>query len=220
MLRVGIVAEGSCDWLVLKAMMRQIRPDVEFEDLQPDRTLTSKRSNGWIGVKAWCEELGPQLENLMTSLAKPLHLLVIHLDCSMANWVGADRPCPPCVDTANALTTLIEESWLKRVPRPPFVVLALPSMTTDTWVVATLDPPYPNLAELECDRAAEDQLAKPLWGSIKRLSWDNGQIRKRSKTYAPFADRVGSNLALVKTRCPQARVFCEDFERAAIIVAP
>jgi len=156
----------------------------------------------------------------MTSLVEPLHLLVIHLDCSMGQWVGAERPCPPCSDTSDALTKLIEETWLKRVPRPPFVILGLPSMTTDTWVVATLNPPYANLAEIECDRAAEDQLAKSVWGPIKRLSWDKGEVKKRSKSYAPFAERVGLNLALVRERCPQAQAFCENFEQAAARFVP
>ncbi len=219
MLRVGLIAEGKCVWHVLRAMMRRWHPNIEFQELQPDETLTSKRSFGWIGVRAWCQEFGSQLEDFMTSFGEPLHLLVIHVDCSMARVVGAERPCPPCSDTVEALVKVVDETWLMRVPRPAFVVLAMPSMTTDTWVVATLDdPPYKNLAAIECDRAAEDQLTRPIWGPIKRLGWKKGEINKSGRAYLPFAERVGENLSLLLVRCPQAEAFRADFERAVASV--
>ena len=221
MLRVGLVAEGASDWLVLKAIILRVRPDSKFEEVQPDRTLTSRRSFGWIGVKSWCQEFGHQLENFMAQFGvKPLDLMVIHVDCSMAKEAGAERPCPPSADTAAALALVVDETWLGRSPRPSFVLLALPSMTTDTWVVATLDPPYANLADIECDRAAENQLIRSVWGGVKRLRLKDGQVKKSSTKYAPFADLVGANLPLVLERCPQARAFHDDFLRAAAIVSP
>lgn len=129
MIRVGIVAEGPSDWYVLEAVMRTMSADLEFEHLQPDITLTNPR-NGWRGVKAWCEENGPRLELLMTGVVgRPLHLLVIHADCSMADKVGAGRPCPPAVDTARALRGVIGSTWLRRLPMPMFVIIACPAQS-------------------------------------------------------------------------------------------
>ena len=40
MLRVGIVAEGTSDWLVLEEVMKTVHPDVEIERLRPNRPCT------------------------------------------------------------------------------------------------------------------------------------------------------------------------------------
>ncbi len=224
MLRVGVVSEGVSDFLILCEVMRQLRPDAEYINLHPPRDNSSTLGQGWMGVRGWCTRYGANLETFMAEFSgNPLHLLIIHADCSMAKEVGAGRPCPPPADAAGALAKVIDETWLRRVPRPPFVVLALPSMTTDTWAVATLDPPYTNLAAIECDRAAEDQLTKSVWGEIRPLRLRPKQagikhrgVKKSASAYTPFAERVGLNLPLVLTLCPQAQAFRADFDRAVI----
>jgi hypothetical protein len=206
MLRVGIVAEGPSDWLVLKEVMKAVHPDIEFVHLQPDQTLANRRPNGWKGVRAWCREFGPQLETFMTGVGSPLHLLVIHADCSMAHNEGAEHPCPP----AAALRDIILTSWLGRNPRPHFLVVATPSKTIDAWVVATLDPPYANLAAIECDIAAEDELV-----CRKYLRRRDGEVKKQAAKYQPLAIRVGLQLHDVCNLCPQAAVFRGEFGLAA-----
>ncbi len=211
MLRVGIVAEGPSDWIVFEEVMKTVHPDVEFEHLQPDQTLLSGFPNGWRGVKAWCEENGSRLEVLMQGVVgRPLHLLVIHADCSMANKAGAERPCPPAHDTAAALGDVIHNSWLGRNPRPGFVILAIPAQSSDAWVLATLEPPYANLADLECDKAAEDDFAR------RRLlrRRPDGQIKKNAGRYAPLAAQIGPHIESVCQHCPQAEVFRSDFRSA------
>lgn len=109
MLRVGIVAEGPSDWLVLEEVMKTVHAEIEFVHLQPNQTLYSSLGQGWRGVRAWCVKNGPRLELIMNGdTASPLHILVIHADCSMADKAKVDRPCPPASDTAVALGIVIE----------------------------------------------------------------------------------------------------------------
>lgn len=205
MLRVGVVSEGVSDFLVLRSVLRQSYPDAEYVPVHPAGENSTTFGQGWMGVRRWCHRFGANIETFLAGFpGNPLDLLVIHADCSMAREEGAERPCPPAAETAAALAQVIDEGWLQRVPRPPFVVLALPAMTTDTWVVATLDPPLANLAELECDRSAEDLLTKHVWGEIKPLRLRPKQVgikhrsvKKSAAAYGPFADRVGKNLALI-----------------------
>jgi len=152
MLRVGIVAEGSTDFLVLEEIMKTVTPDIGFVRIHPAPASSSRLGNGWRGVKAWCQENGPELEAYLVGVrSQPLSLLVIHADCSMADKLGADRPCPPAADTALAVRQTIETTWLGRVPLPEFVVLAKPAMSSDAWVIAAFEEPYPNLDSIECD---------------------------------------------------------------------
>ena len=155
-LRVGIVAEGKSDWLALEAIIRSVHPDTDFERLRPDMTLASRSPHGWRGVKAWCQEYGTRLAVLMQGIVgRPLHLLVIHSDCSMAHNEGVDQPCPPARATADALREVITRVWLGSDSLPRFVILATPSLTMDAWIVAALDPPYQGKPPLECDQRVE-----------------------------------------------------------------
>ena len=203
MMRVGIVAEGQSDFQVLEASMRAVRPDSQFVRLQPDVTLSNPR-NGWRGVKFWCEENGPRLESIMTGVVgNPLHLLVVHVDCSMADKVSAERPCPPATDTSAALRQVVGATWINLSPIPQFVLIACPAQSHESWIVATLDPPYQSLANLECDKAVEDELAR------RKLLRRNakGEVKKQAIRYQPLADRVGQMFDLVCERCGTAAEF-------------
>jgi hypothetical protein len=201
----------------LEQIMKNVHADIEFEYFQPDLTLLSGIGNGWRGVKAWCAEYGPRLELLRSGLlGKPLDLLIVHADCSMADKVGAERPCPPASETAIALGEVITTSWLNRTLLPDFVVIATPSKTSEAWVIATLDPPYSNLADLECDKAAEDELIrrKLLKGKVGR------RVKKPPLAFAPLAERIGQSIDLVCTHCPQAEVFRTNFQTAVARTSP
>jgi hypothetical protein len=181
-LRVGIIAEGKSDWLVLEAVMRSVYPDVEFERLRPDMTLASRSPHGWHGVKAWCRENGSRLEILMRGvIGRPLHLLVVHADCSMAHNEDVDHPCPPARATADALREVMTRAWLNAESLPRFVVLATPSRTADSWVVAALDPPYQGKVPLECDERAERELVAR--GLLRKKG---GEVKKPEARYAPL----------------------------------
>ena len=209
MLRVGIVAEGPSDWIVLEEVMKAVHAEIEFVRLQPDQTLTSL-GQGWRGVRAWCTENGPRLELLMTGLTgRPLHILVIHADCSMADKAGAAHPCPPASDTALALGEIIEVRWLGRAPRLDFVVIATPAQSSDAWAIATFDPPYANLAGIECDKAVEDEFIRR-----KLLKRKNGQVKKPSRIYEAIAARIGQSIDLICSHCLQAETFRSDFRVA------
>jgi hypothetical protein len=206
MIRVGIVAEGPSDWIILEEVMTTVHADLEFQHIQPDQTLASRRPFGWRGVKAWCEEFGPKLESFMTGITPRLDLLVIHVDCSMADKIGLERPCPPPSATADGLKTEITTGWLGRSSRPEFVVLVTPSKSTDAWVVASLNPPYSRLANVECEHGVEDELVKR-----KRLRRRDGQIKKPAHKYIQFAAELRSAFERVCRHCTQASLFRSEF---------
>ncbi len=221
MLRVGIIAEGSTDFLVLEEIMKTVTPDIEFVRIHP-APVPSRLGNGWRGVKAWCQENGPDLEVYLAGVrSQPLNLLVIHADCSMADKLGANRPCPPAEDTAMALKQMIETNWLGRVPLPEFVILATPAMSSDAWVVAAFEEPYPNLGSIECDLAIEDEFVRR--GIFRRKSdirMRNGRrvkesrVKKSTALYRPMAVICGQAIDSVCTHCPQAEGFRSSFRVA------
>jgi hypothetical protein len=216
MLRVGIVAEGKSDWLALEEIMRSVQPDIDFERLRPDLTLISRSPHGWRGVKAWCRENGSRLEALMSGVVgRPLHLLVIHADCSMAHNEEAVHPCPPAQATADALRMVMTGAWLGCDVLPRFVVLATPSLTMDTWVVAALDPPYEGQNPLECDDEAERELVRR---RVLRLR--DGEVKKPERQFRPLAEKMAERLDEVCAACSEAARFRREIQLALSTVSP
>lgn len=206
MIRVGIVAEGKSDWLALEELMRAVHPDVTFMRLRPEMTPDSHSPNGWKGVRAWCRQEGSRLEALMTGVVgQPIHLLVVHVDCSMAHNVAALHPCPPARDTADALREVVARDWLGRVPLPTFIVLATPSWTTDTWVTAALEPPYSGGQPLECDQNVDRELHRR-----RLLPMKEGELKKPEAKFRPLAEEMGRKIDHVCRVCTEAARFRED----------
>jgi hypothetical protein len=217
MLRVGIIAEGETDFLVLEEIMKTITAELEFVHIHPAPAVDSGFGRGWRGVKAWCEENGPEIETYLSGVpSRALNLIVTHADCSMADKAKVAQPCPPASDTAVALAKVIETEWLGRNPKPDFVVIATPSQSIEAWVVAAFDPPYANLADIECDRAAEDELIKRR--ILKKKS--NGQPRKQVHKYAPLAGKMVNVIDSVCSLCPQAEAFRSNFQAAVARTSP
>ena len=214
MLRIGLGVEGKSEWMVLEAAIRAIVPDVDFVRIRPDFTLVSGSPFGWRGVKAWCEENGSRLETFLSGVPSlPLHLLVVHADCSMAHNEDARRPCPPAVATADALRGVIVSSWLSLPSQPPYVVVVNPAMTTDAWIVGALQPPYSGLAELECDDRAEFELVR-----LGFLRQRDGEVKKAESSYKPLVEMFRNELALVRRHCTQLDRFCIEIANAARLV--
>jgi hypothetical protein len=216
MLRVGLVAEGRSDFLVLEQVMKKVQANIECVEVHPNHIPILGLGNGWKGVRGWCRRYGAQLELFMSGFAdKPLHILVIHADCSMADKEGAEHPCPAASTTATALVEVITKTWLNRHPLPDFVVIATPSKSSDAWVIATFDPPYSNLVDLECDKGAEDEFVRR-----KLLKRKDGKPKKHIPTYRRLAERIDTGIDLVYAHCPQAEAFRTNFQAAVARTSP
>ena len=213
-MRVGIVAEGSSDWVVLEAFVRGVLgDDVEFLRIVPEQPVGQPvRGGGWRAVKAWCVEWGTKLETLMGGVeGQPLHLLIVHVDCSMSQNESARRPCPPARDTADALRSVINQAWLRRLPQSPYVVLVTPSQATEAWLVAALQPPYSRVATIECVVDIENELV----ARHKLNRRPNGEVRKPTARIAPLAQAMVDNLPLVRAHCSEADRFAAELGAAA-----
>jgi len=213
MIRVGLVAEGPSDCLALEEMIRTVEPEADFLRIRPDMTLVSRSPHGWTGVRAWCREMGTLLESFLSAdPGLPLHILVIHLDCSMAHNVGADRPCPPADATSGTLREIVIGEWLGRASLPGFIVLATPSLSTDTWIVAGLEPPFLGEIPLECDPQAERELVRR-----RLLRLRDGEVKKPAAKYEPLAKQMAQGIDKVCMSCPEAARFRTDLAAAISI---
>lgn len=127
----------------------------------------------------------------------------------MAHNVHGLLPCPPARDTADALRRVVAQGWLGRSSLPDFVVLATPSRSTDTWIVASLEPPYSGNQPLECDDGAEGELVRR-----RLLRRRDGEVKKPEAKYRPLAEEMARKLDHVCSLCSEAERFREEFANA------
>lgn len=103
------------------------------------------------------------------------------------------------------------KSNLLASPLPGNVLIAIPVMATEAWVLAAL---FPRLRNLESETAPAQVLV------------DKGKIEmgrtgpwKRVKEYRVFADAVATRLKHVREACAEAARFVTKLERASATLA-
>lgn len=210
-LRIGVVAEGPSDRVLISRLVERLfGADVEVRAIWPQEPLTPGRPYGWRGVRSWCEEFGPQLDVFMNGVeGDELDLMFVHVDCSMAQHVGARRPCPPARATADALRAEIRGAWLGLESLPETLVLVSPCQSAETWIRAALDTDP--VSELECRDAEEIDR----WFHRNRyLRIRDGQLKKPLRRYRPLVEKTSARWTEVKALCSEARRFEDEVELA------
>jgi hypothetical protein len=199
--RIGIVAEGPTDHLVLEALIARVLNVGEFVRLYPDDSRSLGGPGGWQGVRAWCTANQGALEAIMRAITgREIDLLVIHIDCSAAPTNGIPFNCPPPTATAEALRNQVV-TWLGGV-LADYAVIATPSYCTDTWTVVALEPGQRGRADLECDPLIDRHLLRE-----GRLRTKEGRVQKSVRRYEALAAVVASEADAVLSACSEAASF-------------
>lgn len=202
----AVVCEGHSDFAILARVLRKLWP--ELDDvllLQPilDELQRAQGSSGSSGVKEWCQRNRERLDAVIDpGIGRPIDLLVIALDADAAISAGIeDPPKTPSSYDASRLCEVMR-GWLGRLPRQ--LVITIPAMSIEAWVVAALfkTPSQPeNLAN-----AALTLVEKNLLQRDPRPKRHH-KVLKPPATYRGFADQVAGKWAKVKKACAEAARF-------------
>lgn len=207
-MRVAIVAEGPSDQILLERLVRSLRPVSDVIRVQPEPTL-GRRGSGWKGVRAWCREFGPSLEDFMgADPERPIDVLIVHVDCSMAHNVGAQKGCPPAAATADELRKVVLHDWLRLNAQPWWLVMATPSTSSDTWIAAATAPPPRSLGPVECIATQDIERHLISRKAFKRKT--NGQVAKPGRMYEALAEQAVARIANLRRACSQADRLCAE----------
>lgn len=162
-LRIGLVAEGITDKLVIQAAIENLLGGRRFilRLLQPEESLplglsapSLSQGKGWGGVYLWCQGLrqrnGGRLDGDI--LFSAYDILIMHLDadvagknysdCEIEDSTGdlpCEEACPPPAATTNRLRSVLLR-WLGELSVPANTVFCTPSKSCETWVIAALFP--------------------------------------------------------------------------------
>lgn len=225
-LRVGMVAEGFTDPIIIQAAVESMLGERRFVlvPIQPESSLAfetpgsaGQLGGGWKGVYKWCCQTvvraGGHLRNDV--ILDLYDILIFHLDADVASenpdeylpelsyQLPCDLPCPPASDTVNALRAVLL-SWLGETEVPARTVLCIPSKSTEAWVVTALFPDDSTMRRLgpEClpDPAA-------------RLSQQKLDVRisKSQDDYRAKSESIRQNWPVVTSVLPEAFRFQAEF---------
>lgn len=208
---VGFVCEGSTDIVVLRRVIEAVLGDIDPRPLQPetdalDRQIVGTRA-GWSEVRAWCGRVTSFDDYFDPDIGDPLDLLVVAIDLDIAIRAGvAKRPSNlEAYDTAELCK--IVKSWLP-TPLPGRVIIAIPVMATEAWILAAMFPRLRNLESIDDPALTLVQRGKIEMGR-------SGSPWKRVTEYRGFAEMIASKLKHVKQACGEANRFVTKLKRAA-----
>lgn len=214
MYNIAVVCEGPSDYYILETLLFALCPEVEeIQCLQPPLDCVGKpldRTGGWSAVKQWCELNGPVLAELISGeYGPPLDALVIVLDVDIAIAAGIEDP-PKTLDVyATRRLCGVVKVWLRAAGRrriPHQVIIAIPAMAIEAWVIAVLFPRQKNPERLPSPTAFlvdKDRLTRN----------EEGKIIKPRLTYEGFGQHLATNIHRLRKRCAEANRFAEKIEK-------
>ncbi|UXR93895.1 hypothetical protein [Agrobacterium tumefaciens] len=157
MLTVGLVAEGTHDYLMLEPFIRRELSkreidDITFKFLQPYQDATGSMSGGgWPRVVAWCKtHSGTGLETFFTPLFAgdpECDVIIIHVDGDALEMlvphtaVQISIPVPDKVTRVDTLVAAIEDFLNAPTSCRSKIALALPVLHTEAWILAAENYP-------------------------------------------------------------------------------
>jgi hypothetical protein len=215
----GLVCEGQSDSIIFEELIQELWPEVvDVRRLHPevDEYDRAVGASGWTGVQAWCRRHAGRLASVIDpGIGPPLDVLVVALDVDIAVAAGiADPPKHGSAYDAARLCQTIRD-WLQPAGAsalPEELLIAIPAMATEAWVLAALYAAERNPEILA--RPAERLVAK------KQLDWDpdperrkKRKVRKPPAIYRRFAQQIAGKLPRVRKGCPEAERICRKLER-------
>lgn len=209
---VGFVCEGSTDIVVLRRIVAEVLGPIDSRTLQPrtdelDRTMPGTAA-GWSEVKAWCERVQAFDEYFDPLIGDPFDILVLAIDLDVAVHAGLQKtPANLGSYDAKQLCNVVK-SWLPE-QLPGRLVIAIPVMSIEAWVLAALFP------KRKVSPQHEMTPAQVLVDRKKIRMGKNGPW-KRVVEYRGFAEVVATRLRRVRSVCSEADRFVKKVEALAI----
>lgn len=154
MITVGLVAEGTHDFIMLRPLIsaelkKRGIEEIQFRALQPTPDETGKMSEGgWTKVLAWCQTYnGMNIETFFTPLFAgdpPCDVIIIHMDgdaleCVEPHTTKQIPENPPITERVAVVVDILEE-WLSTPKeRKSKIAFAVPVLQTEAWILAVED---------------------------------------------------------------------------------
>jgi hypothetical protein len=230
-LRIGLVAEGITDKLVIQAAITSLLGDRPFilRLLQPEESLplgpaapSVSQGKGWGGVYLWGRGILDRNEGKLDGdiLFFEHDVLILHLDADVAgkrysdceiedpvNDLPCEEKCPPPSATTDRLRAVLLR-WVGETAPPAQTVLCTPSKSLGAWVVGALFPDDKEMRRKgwECCPEPEKRL---------KVQKKEKRIKKSEADYKTVLEHIAAEWPRLRADLSEARRFSDDFIQVA-----
>ncbi len=221
--RIGVVAEGPSDRVILGAALDEVLcgSDYVLSALQPPTTALASSGplgGGWRGVMEWCRRLGAEGVPVAETVAFANHdVVIVQIDADIAQEpdlaaLHLHHPCPPALPTCDAIRShLLALMGISDCPAK--LVVCVPAQNMETWVLVALYPgDIPLSDHVECLPNPKARLYKK---PEKLVVLKDGQLRNQPRAYGAQVASIRLGWGGVTERCSEAAQF-EDAVALAI----
>lgn len=217
LIRIGLVAEGVTDRVVIEAAIESMLGDRPYilKLLQPESSAfhAGPFGGGWKGVSAWCGLVRERNGNLAGDIVLDTNdIVILHLDADVADedepakGLPCSRPCPPSSATTDPLRVVFL-GWLNEQDLPDRTVFCTPSKSTEAWVMEALFPHDPEWKKKrECLTKPEVRLGQQP---------QKQRIRKSEVDYRRHSTRLSAEWPRVARTLSEAGRFDREFRKLA-----
>lgn len=219
MVSVGIVCEGSHDYFFLVPIIDKILADrgivgTTFSALQPTIDATSKQidGGGYQAVYQWVlsnngDGLRKYFERTLFATSTLYDLMIIHLDGDVAD-ISSEfensrfyKPFSSIDDRVTAIADWIRDASAAASPFLERLILAVPTLQTEAWIVAALRPNAQHIENRNRKKATKRFLRQRYTGSAL------DQVRAA-------AQDARNQVNNMKARCRSFELFFDDLSAA------
>jgi hypothetical protein len=236
-----LVAEGPTDHVVINELADKLSAEhnkkIEIVELAPraDATSGNYPAFGWTAIEKWCKRYKHKAPQDVAAAPAPIRAallrnnwraliaidgadgLIIQMDNDIAHEINATAPFTAGGNRSLHCHAAIL-SWLGEAALPAEMHLAIASMSTETWILASFDPDHNIFSDLaqpikyeEIDNC-EDRLVSLGFKSKKK----NGRkrlLKSPYTVYEPYAKTISENLPTIRSRCPALDSLCTHISK-------
>ena len=196
-----LVCEGPTDLPILREVAERYGHEVEMLRPAYDRTSQSHKPHGWDRVRRWCRRHHAKIHVFLRE--REAEVLMLHMDTDIAGEIDRNyrdkglsrREC--CEAALNAA--------LQSDRMPDSCYYVLPTMATETWLLALYDSrTHPTVFTSQMDNYETYPEPKML---LRQIGWE-----KSVDAYESYAAQLLENTATVRARCAEFDALCRRFE--------
>lgn len=205
-----LVCEGETDVYIFEALITHLAIPLKLLPLAPQKDATSGTypCHGFGGVINWCKANTERLQMLIDFRGSKA--LFIQLDTDITSQIN-----PNCTHSARKCCEEHLNQIFNTQLAPNRCHYILPTQNTETWLLASLEPPETNGSGVIYDYESLTDTEKRL--IARRYPSKKGRKLKKTPAdkYKKYAERLVENLGTARTRCAELDKLCHLLQNIA-----
>jgi hypothetical protein len=210
-----LVCEGPTDIYIFEALAAHFSDfgtkKLQIITLAPqlDATSGTYPPHGFDKVLNWCAANRKEIQKLIDF--RGANALFVQMDTDIAKQAN-----PGCINQGHSARHCCQEKINDRLgttQEPPRCYYILPTQNTETWILASQQPPEldansTEISNYELITDTEQRLIKRLYPSKNGRKRNVRKLKNPARKYKKYGKQLTTNLTLARQRCAELNRLC------------